>query len=76
MSRLIEELGWTLIEHPPYSPDIAPSDFYLYLRLQNYLRGVRVRTAEEIKEAISDRNNYNIIIELIQLIFRILQTNL
>jgi histone-lysine N-methyltransferase SETMAR len=23
-----EELNWKLLEHPPYSPDLAPSDFH------------------------------------------------
>jgi histone-lysine N-methyltransferase SETMAR len=26
----IQELQWELLEHPPYSPDLAPSDFYLF----------------------------------------------
>ena len=24
------ELGWEVILHPPYSPDLAPSDYYLF----------------------------------------------
>ena len=23
------ELGWEVMPHPPYSPDLAPSDYYL-----------------------------------------------
>jgi len=23
----IEKIGWELLQHPPYSPDLAPSDF-------------------------------------------------
>jgi histone-lysine N-methyltransferase SETMAR len=26
----IEELQWELLEHPPYSPDFAPSDFHMF----------------------------------------------
>jgi histone-lysine N-methyltransferase SETMAR len=26
----IRELQWELLEHPPYSPDLAPSHFYLF----------------------------------------------
>jgi histone-lysine N-methyltransferase SETMAR len=26
----IQELQWELLEHTPYSPDLAPSDFYLF----------------------------------------------
>lgn len=43
--RLIEEefnlqsdIPWYTITHPPYSPDLAPSDFYLFKHLQNFLK--------------------------------------
>jgi len=26
----IVNLGWTVVPHPPYNPDLAPSDFHLY----------------------------------------------
>jgi histone-lysine N-methyltransferase SETMAR len=26
----IQELQWELLEHPPYSPDLAPSDFSVF----------------------------------------------
>ena len=31
------QLGWEVLIHPPYSPDIAPSDFHLFQYLQNSL---------------------------------------
>jgi histone-lysine N-methyltransferase SETMAR len=33
----IQELEWDLLELPPYSPDLAPSDFYLFGPLKNHL---------------------------------------
>ena len=30
----IAEVGWEILSHPPYSPDIALSDYHLFL-LQN-----------------------------------------
>lgn len=32
----LASLGWEILPHPPYSPDIAPSDFYLFQSLQNF----------------------------------------
>ena len=32
-------LGWEVMLHPPYSPDLAPSDYYLFRSLQNSLNG-------------------------------------
>ena len=33
------ELGWKVIPHPPYSLDLAPSDYHLFRSLQNHLNG-------------------------------------
>ena len=33
------QLGWEVLSHLPYSPDIAPSDFHLFQSLQNSLNG-------------------------------------
>ncbi len=35
----ISKAGFKLLSHPPYSPDLAPSDFYLFTHLKKYLRG-------------------------------------
>ena len=34
-----QQPGWEVLIHPPYSPDIAPSDFHLSRSLQNSLNG-------------------------------------
>jgi histone-lysine N-methyltransferase SETMAR len=35
----ILNLGWTAVPHLPYSPDLAPSDFYLFGPMKGTLRG-------------------------------------
>ena len=35
--------------HPPYSPDIAPSDFHLFRSLQNSLDGKKFNSLEDCK---------------------------
>ncbi|PNF16226.1 hypothetical protein B7P43_G15299 [Cryptotermes secundus] len=35
------KLKWNLLTHPPYSPDLALSDFYLFGRLKSDLQGMQ-----------------------------------
>jgi hypothetical protein len=38
-----------VVPHPPYSPDLAPSDFFLFPKVYIELRGRRFDTVEEIQ---------------------------
>ena len=42
-------MGINIDPNPPYSPDLAPCDFWLFLKL----RGCRYETIEEMKEAVT-----------------------
>ena len=42
-------MGINTVPHRPYSPDIAPYDFWLFPKL----RGCRYKTIEETKEAVT-----------------------
>ena len=48
----IAELGWKILWHPPYFLDLAPSDYHLFLSLQNFLRGKKFKNEEDIKQAL------------------------
>jgi histone-lysine N-methyltransferase SETMAR len=48
----LTELKYELLEHPPYSPDLAPSDFHLFPNLKKSLRGKRFSSNEEVIAAI------------------------
>ena len=39
--QAIHECGFLQLDHPAYSPDLAPSDYYLFRNLKSYLRGQR-----------------------------------
>ncbi|KOX79111.1 Histone-lysine N-methyltransferase SETMAR, partial [Melipona quadrifasciata] len=43
------QFDWDVLPHPPYSPDLAPSDYYLFLSLKNSLRGKSFKSISEIK---------------------------
>lgn len=49
----INELKYELLQHPPYSPDLAPSDFHLFPKLKIFLGGKRFSTEEEVHEAVN-----------------------
>ncbi|GFV52277.1 histone-lysine N-methyltransferase SETMAR [Trichonephila clavipes] len=42
------------VDHPPYSPDLASSDFNLFRYLKVFLGGKRFDTADEVKEEVQD----------------------
>ena len=42
-------MGIKTVPHRPYSPDVAPGDFWLFPKL----RGCRYETIEEMKEAVT-----------------------
>ena len=42
-------MGIKTVARPPYRPDLAPSDFWLFPKL----RGSRYETIEEMKEAVT-----------------------
>ena len=43
------QLGWEVLIHPLYSPDIEPSDFHLFWSLQNSLSGKNFNSLEDCK---------------------------
>jgi transposase len=40
----------TVVPQPPYSPDLAPADFFLFQKLKPSLKGRRFQAVEEIEE--------------------------
>jgi hypothetical protein len=41
------------MDHPPYSPNLAPADFWLFPKLKSVLKG---KHCSEIEEATSEKN--------------------
>jgi histone-lysine N-methyltransferase SETMAR len=52
--RAVRDMGFEELNHPPYSPDLAPSDFYLFKDLKKVLRGRRFSGEEEMKSAVNE----------------------
>ncbi|KAJ4425723.1 hypothetical protein ANN_27919 [Periplaneta americana] len=50
--ELLDQFGWEIFDHPPYSPDLAPSDFHLFTKLKDFLGGTRFGSDEELKKTV------------------------
>lgn len=48
----LHELGYELLPHPPYSPDLAPCDYYLFPNLKRWLQGKKFGSNEEAEAKI------------------------
>lgn len=48
----LETLKWDVLPHPPYSPDIAPTDYHLFRSMTHDLADTRFNSYEDIKNWI------------------------
>jgi len=48
----IENMGWEVLPHHPYSPDLAPSDYHLFGFVKNQMRGQHYETNEALQTAV------------------------
>jgi len=49
---LITSFKWEQMDHPPYSPDLAPSDYHLFLHLKKLLGGKGFDDNDGLKDAV------------------------
>jgi histone-lysine N-methyltransferase SETMAR len=47
---MLEHFNWELFDHPPYSLDLALSDYHLFTYLKNWLRSQHFSNNEELVE--------------------------
>ena len=50
----IHDCGFKLIEHPPYSPDLAPSDFHLFPKLKTAISSTHFQSDDDVIHAVDD----------------------
>ena len=49
----LRELGWEVLMHPSYSPDLAPSNYHLFLSMAIYLAGEQLASREACQNRLS-----------------------
>lgn len=55
--QLLAKFGVATLPHPPYSPDLAPPDFFLFPRIKRELKGRRFDTIEKCQAAATTALN-------------------
>lgn len=50
----LTDLKWEVIPHPPYSPDLAPSDYHLFLSMSNAFKGQKFTNRDEVHRAVTN----------------------
>jgi histone-lysine N-methyltransferase SETMAR len=53
------KLRWITVPHPPYSPDLAPTDYYFFLCLSNHLREKKFDDENNVKMELVNFCNQN-----------------
>ena len=51
VADLLVKMGVTTLPQPPYSPDVAPPDFFLFPKIKRALKGQHHGTLERVKAA-------------------------
>jgi histone-lysine N-methyltransferase SETMAR len=49
--KAITTIGWTVLPHPPYSPDLAPSDYHIFGLMKDALGGQPLADNGELKHS-------------------------
>ena len=52
VTDFLSKIGMKTVPQPPYSPDVAPCDFWLFPKLKEKLRACSYETIEEMKEVV------------------------
>ncbi|GBO28385.1 Histone-lysine N-methyltransferase SETMAR [Araneus ventricosus] len=51
---LLQRFGWEVFDHPPYNPDLAPSDFHLFAHMKRWLGGQIFTTENELQISVQN----------------------
>jgi histone-lysine N-methyltransferase SETMAR len=54
VQRALRDSGFEEVNHPPYSPDLAPSDYFLFSHLKKDLRGKRFESDQELVQMVTE----------------------
>uniref|UniRef100_A0A2K6KSI2 SET domain and mariner transposase fusion n=1 Tax=Rhinopithecus bieti TaxID=61621 RepID=A0A2K6KSI2_RHIBE len=50
----LNELGYEVLPHPPYSPDLLPTNYHIFKHLNNFLQGKRFHNQQDAENAFQE----------------------
>jgi len=53
-NALIKLFKWEISDHPPYSPDLPPSDYHLFTKMKFWLATHRFHNNEELMDGVNN----------------------
>ncbi len=54
VAKFLETNDMLVISHTPYSPDLAPCDFFLFPKLKLALKGLHLEDLDDIKQKLAE----------------------
>ena len=54
MLQKLNELGFEVLPHPPYSSDLLPIDYHFFKRFDNFFQGKRFYNQQEAENAFQE----------------------
>jgi len=51
--QFLAQRGVPVLDHPPYSPDLAPANFFLFPHLKSIMKGTRFADVAAIQERVT-----------------------
>jgi [histone H3]-lysine36 N-dimethyltransferase SETMAR len=52
--QLLQKFHWEIFDHAPYSPNLAPSDYHLFMHLKKWLASQRFETDDELQTGVNE----------------------
>ena len=54
MLQKLKELGQEVLPHPPYSPDLSPTNYHFFKHLDNFLQGKCFHNQQDVEYAFQE----------------------
>ena len=52
MLQKLNKLGYEVLPHPPYSPDLLPTDYHFFNHLNNFLQGKCFQSQQDAENVL------------------------